>query len=96
VTFFGILLFDFVAVVLAQANPQWAELLTQTGIGATCLGWFMFRLEGKLIGMTNSNDRLARAQLVLVLSLKQSPDAAKEQAREGILEIDDVRKKKEP
>ncbi len=58
------------------------------------LAWFMFRMESVMKGVTASNDRLARAQLVLVLSLKQASDAAKEQARDGIREIDDARPNK--
>jgi hypothetical protein len=72
---------------------DWKVFGLQAGIAGIVLAWFMLRLEGVLKSLTTSNDRLARAQLVLVLSLKQASEAAKDEARSGIREIDDSKNK---
>lgn len=89
----GVIIADSLCLVIGQASPQWGEGLTMAGILASVLGWFMFRLESELKASRASMDRLARAQLILVIALKQAPESAKEEARVGIKEIDDSQKK---
>lgn len=91
--FRGVLLVDAACIVIAQTAPQWGEGLTMAGILASVLGWFMFRLEAELKTSRASLDRLARAQLILVIALKQAPESAKDEARAGLKEIDDAQKK---
>lgn len=83
-----------ITAIIAQVDaPPWALVLAQSGVAGGVLVWFMLRLENVLKDLRASNDRLARAQLVLVLSFKQASDAAKDEARERIREIDDSRPK---
>lgn len=89
----AVIFVDLAALVAAQMVPQWGESLTMAGIVTTVLGWFMFRLEGELKQFRGSNDRLARANLILVIALKQAPESAKDEARAVIKEIDDAQRK---
>ena len=75
----------------AAADPQWVVLIAQTGVAGAVLCWFMLRTEGRLKAIENANDRLARANLLLVVSLHQANETAKEQARVIIKEIDETK-----
>lgn len=77
-------------ILLAQASPipDWLTPLSTFGVGGVCLAFFMWwqvqwgrRIEAAL-------NRVARANSLLVISLKQAHDEAKSQAREIIAELD--------
>jgi hypothetical protein len=93
VTITSIFAFNIAALIVAQTSPQWGEVAAQTGVAVTVLGWFMFRLEGQMKELRASNDRLAKASLLLVLSLNQASATAKDEARGIIRDIDDSRPK---
>jgi hypothetical protein len=86
------------AQLFAQGSPapaDWGSMLVQGGVGAIALfmlRWFMTKNDSALKANTNAVDRMARANLILVLSLKQADASAKEQARDLIKEIDDAAK----
>jgi hypothetical protein len=79
-----------IPTLFAQAlSPQeWLTPLSTFGVGGVCLAFFMWwqvqwgrRIEAAL-------NRVARANSLLVISLKQAHDEAKHQAREIIAELD--------
>jgi hypothetical protein len=51
----------------------------------------MWRTEGRLKCIENAVDRMARANLLLVISLKQANEAAKSEASIILKEIDDAK-----
>ncbi len=76
------------AAFIAQALPDILGPLSTFGVGGICLFFFMWwqvqwgrRIETAL-------NRVARANSLLVISLKQAHDEAKSQAREIIAELD--------
>lgn len=74
---------------LAQAAmPDLLGPLSTFGIGGCCLFffmWFQVRWGSRIESALN---RVARANSLLVISLKQAHDEAKNQAREIIAELD--------
>lgn len=78
-------------MTIAQITPDWTALLVQGGIAGIVLGWFMWRTEGRLKCIENAVDRMAKANLLLVISLKQANDAAKSEANSLLREIEDAR-----
>jgi hypothetical protein len=77
-------------IILAQAVPipDWLTPLSTFGVGGVCLAFFMYwqvKWGGRIEAALN---RVARANSLLVISLKQAHDEAKHQAREIIVELD--------
>lgn len=75
----------------AAGPNEWLGLLIQAGVAGVVLAWFMFRTEARLKGIENAVDRMARANLLLVLSLRDVNNAAKNEASAVIKEIDDAK-----
>jgi len=77
--------------MLAQITataPDWPIFAAQSGMAGLVLWWFMARMERLLRGQEIANTRLARSQLLLVISLDYANKAAKQEAREMIEAID--------
>lgn len=72
-------------------GTDWGALIAQWGILGVVLVWFMLRTEGLLKANTNALDRMARANLLLVISLKQANDASKTEAGAIIKELDEAK-----
>ena len=62
-------------------------------MGGVVLGWFMWRTEGRLKAIEHAIDRMARANLMLIIALHQANDTAKAEARAIVREIDDAKAK---
>lgn len=65
-------------------------LVVQGGVAGAVLAWFMFRTESRLKAIEAAEDRMARAHLLLVISMHQSNETAKQEARAIVREIDDA------
>lgn len=74
--------------ILAEISPDFLTPLSTFGVGGVCLAFFMYwqvKWGGRIEAALN---RVARANSLLVISLKQAHDEAKHQAREIIAELD--------
>jgi hypothetical protein len=68
---------------------EWAEPLIQIGISGAVLFWFMMRAEGLLKKLAYSVDRMARAQLLLLIASEVAGQIAKEEAKDLLKDMDD-------
>lgn len=96
-TFCPILAATFYSVVsvLDATSPQsWIVSLAAQGPLGVILIWFMVRLEKILKEHTASNNRLCRAQMVLVMTFRGATDAEREQAKQIMDELDATEKEK--
>jgi hypothetical protein len=69
--------------LFAITEQTWIAPIIQFGVGGGVLVWFMFQSEPRLRAIEAAIDRMARAILLLVISIPGAASAAKEQA-EGI------------
>lgn len=72
----------------ATASTEWISPILQLGGIGGCLVWFMFRSEPRLRAIEASIDRMARAILLLVVSLPQANSSTKQQAMDIGKELD--------
>lgn len=68
--------------------PDFVGPLSTFGIGGICLAFFMYFQVQWARRIETALNRVARANSLLVISLKQAHDEAKSQAREIIAELD--------
>ncbi len=82
---------------IAEGVIDWSGVAVQAGaagVAIIMLRWFMTDQNVRMKAMENADDRMARAVLILVIALRNANEAAKEEAKAIIKEIDD--KKREP
>lgn len=83
-------------IILAQAGvdpvASWYQPLVNMGAIGIVLGWFMLRAEPRLRAIEASIDRVARALMVAVLSMKSCDASLKEQAQSIINEVEEAHK----
>ncbi len=79
-------------LIIAQTQ-DWITTLPAAGILSGVLSWFMLRNEVRLRGVENSNNRMTRAVLLLVVSLQQANAATKAEARSILAEVDEAEKR---
>lgn len=75
--------------LLAQALPDWSPL-AGFGLGGVLSAFTMWWMITWARRIESALNRVARANSILVISLKQAHDEAKHQARELIAELDDA------
>ncbi len=76
--------------IIAQV-VDWSGVAVQigaSGVAIFMLRWFMTDQHVRMKAMENADDRMARAVLILVIALRNANEAAREEARAIIKEID--------
>lgn len=75
--------------------PDWFGSLSNFGLAGVTIAFFMWWHVNWGRRMESALNRVARANSLLVISLKQAHDEAKHQAREILAEIDHVERRGE-
>lgn len=81
--------------ILFAQTVDWAQPLVNAGALGVVLFWLMVRVETRMkehdrrmMAVENAENRVARAILLLVVSLKSANEAAKGESRAILKEID--------
>ena len=75
--------------LLAEAaTPDWTQTLINTSVSGAIILWFTTQNNARMKANENATNRMTRAVLLLVVSLRTANDSAKGEARSILKEID--------
>jgi len=72
----------------AIAGYEWIDSFVQIGVAGGVLLWFMIRNENRMKSMEFSVDRMAKAQLLVLIANDAATALAKQHAQAMITELD--------
>ena len=72
----------------AIAGYEWIDSFVQIGVAGGVLLWFMIRNENRMKSMEYSLDRMAKAQLLVLIANDAATALAKQHAAAMITELD--------
>ena len=72
----------------AIAGYEWVDSFVQIGVAGGVLLWFMIRNENRMKSMEFSVDRMAKAQLLVLIANDAATALAKQHAQAMITELD--------